>query len=74
MTPQSFRRRYPAIDLPDDLSNGWFAGATIEVADLAKAKTLFDLAKIKVSASTGGGLVVDPKDAVNTVIEFIPAK
>lgn len=69
-TPQAFGHRYPSIDLPAGLPDGWFAGATIEVADVATAAAILNRAKIPFAKADNGNLVIEPLHAANTLIEF----
>ena len=71
ITPREFRRLYPGVEIPPDLSRGWFAGATIRVASRARLLDLLRDAGIAAITPADGRVIVQPADAVGTVLAFV---
>ncbi|WP_158816296.1 VOC family protein [Methylocapsa sp. S129] len=70
LAPEAFKRRFPAVAVPKDSANGWFAGATLRVRSLDKVAAILVGAGIAASRTPSGSLVVAPSEAANTLLEF----
>jgi catechol 2,3-dioxygenase-like lactoylglutathione lyase family enzyme len=71
LAPQAFKRRFPTISVPADLSEkGWFAGATLRVRSLDRAAAILAEAGIAATRTPSGSLVVAPSEAADTLLEF----
>ena len=70
ITPQTFQSRFPSISLPTDLSEGWFAGATLVTDSLDNLASLLKRERIAFTQTPTGGLVIDPLHAAGAVLEF----
>lgn len=69
-TPSAFQSRFPGIALPDDLSRGWFAGATFAVKSIDLVAKLLKAAGVSILTSSAGGIVADPKYSASAIVEF----
>ena len=70
LTPAAFTRRFPTIAIPEDLAEGWFAGATLRVRALDKVAAIIAAAGLSAVRTAAGSLVVAPSQAANTLLEF----
>ena len=73
LTPAAFNRRFPTIAVPEDISKGWFAGATLRVRSLEKVADILSGADIPAVHTPSGSLIVAPSEAANTLLEFTAA-
>jgi glyoxalase-like protein len=73
LAPEGFARRFPTVAIPEDLSKGWFAGATMRVRRLDKVALILSGAGVTATRSASGSLVVAPGEAAETLLEFVEA-
>jgi catechol 2,3-dioxygenase-like lactoylglutathione lyase family enzyme len=70
LTPAAFKERFPGIPIPIDISQGWFAGATLRVPSLEKVVEILGGEGIPVVRTPSGALAVPPAAAADTLLEF----
>jgi hypothetical protein len=70
LTPAAFGARYPRIDVPTELADGWFAGAALRTRSLDAVSAALAQAGIEATRSASGSLIVAPGDAAETLLEF----
>jgi hypothetical protein len=70
LTPAAFTDRYPGIDVPANLADGWFAGAALRTKSLEAVSAALAQAGIKAARSPSGSLILAPKDAAGTLLEL----
>ena len=73
LTPAAFKRRFPTIAVPEDISKGWFAGATLRVRSLEKVADILSGAGIPAVRTPPNSLIVAPSEAADTLLEFAAA-
>lgn len=70
LAPEAFKSRFLTVPIPADLSEGWFAGATLRVRSLDKVAEILSQAGVAAARAPSGALVLAPSDAANTLLEF----
>jgi hypothetical protein len=70
LTREAFTRRFPSIAIPEDLSKGWFAGATLRVPSLDKVAAILSAAGVASIRTPAGSLVVAPSEAAGALLEL----
>ncbi len=70
LAPTAFTSRFPGIPAPEDLSKGWFAGATLRVRSLERVAHILSEAGIFAARAPAGSLVAPPSRAAETLLEF----
>jgi hypothetical protein len=70
LTREAFTARFPTVPVPPDISEGWFAGATLRVHSLDKVEDIFSAAGIACARTPSGSIVVAPSKPLNILFEF----
>jgi catechol 2,3-dioxygenase-like lactoylglutathione lyase family enzyme len=71
ISPGAFQARFPAIRLPAELSEGWFAGAVFRVGSLGRLEGVLSRAGINFSRTPVGSIVVASSEGAGAVLEFV---
>jgi hypothetical protein len=70
LAPKAFKSRFPTIPIPEDLSQGWFAGATLRVRSLDKVAQILSQVGVAAARAPSGALLIAPSEAASTLLEF----
>jgi hypothetical protein len=71
LTPAAFNSRFPMVAVPENISKGWFAGATLRARSLEKVASVLSRADIPAVHTPSGSLIVAPSEAAATLLEFV---